>query len=220
MSIRVSALLDGVREALQDKPKVRWTDAELVRHVQSAYSEIVLRKPELGATVVPAHNLTATASRQQIPATAFRLLAINSVRNGTNVANVTAPVQIDRVTLSSQDPSWTLTNGDVSAFVYEPDSDPLTFYLYPRPTASSQAELVVAVVPSAPINESNGLVNFPTANFALPVGYVGMVQDYVLYRAYAKDGTSGDANKSIAHYNLFMNALNSLAGGAMMQQPN
>jgi hypothetical protein len=217
MSISVLNFITDVRAILQDTAGVRWDNNELIRHIGGAYSEIVLRKPELGAKVIAPHALTATQARQAIPSTAFRLLAINSVKQGTGV---TTPVQVDRVTLSAQNPNWanttTVANTASSAFIYEPDSDPGTFYLYPRPlagtgTTAPVAELVVAEVPVQPANTS--------VNIALPLAYVPMIRDYVLYRSYAKDGTSGDANKSMAYYNLFTNALNALSG-AITQQPN
>lgn len=189
-TIQVSQVISQVRDVLQDKDAVRWKDSEFLGWLSTGYAEIVEKKPQSNST---RHILACKAGTQQdLPVDGALLISV--VRNESATAKAIRP--IERAVLDSQNPNWHFdpNNGDVSYYVYESQS-PKVFYVYPQATAGQQISIQYAKIPQA--HASVGEV------IRLDDTYAGLLIDYLLYRAYAKDAAVGDANLANTYRDLF-----------------
>ena len=189
-TIQVSQIISQVRDVLQDKDAVRWNDSEFLGWLATAYAEIVEKKPQSNST---RHILACKAGTQQdLPADGALLISV--VRNESVTAKAIRP--IERAVMDSQNPNWHFdpNNGDVSYYVYEAQS-PKVFYVYPQAKSGQQISIQYAKIPAAHTSVSETI--------RLDDTYAGLLTDYLLYRAYAKDASVGDANLANTYRDLF-----------------
>jgi hypothetical protein len=189
-TVTVQNLIDQVRTVLQDQDVTRWTDAEFLAWLQTAYAEIVEKKPQANSTRIVFACQQGT--QQNLPTDGALLISV--VRNESATAKAIRP--IERAVMDSQNPDWhSVTNtGDVVHYVYEAQS-PKVFYVYPQATAGQQISIQYAKIPPAHTATSETI--------RLDDTYAGLLVDYLLYRAYAKDASVGDANLSNTYRDLF-----------------
>jgi len=189
-TVTVQNLNDQVRSILQDQDAIRWTDGEFIAWLNIAYGEIVEKKPQSNST---RHVLACKAGTQQdLPVDGALLISV--VRNESATAKAIRPVE--RAVMDSQNPDWhsTPNAGDVSHYVYEAQS-PKVFYVYPQATAGQQISIQYAKIPQAHTSMSETI--------RLDDTYAGLLIDYLLYRAYSKDASVGDANLANTYRDLF-----------------
>jgi hypothetical protein len=196
-TVTVQNLIDQVRTILQDKDAIRWSDPEFLGWIASAYREIVRHRPD--ANSITATVSTNADSRQSLPADGAYLISV--IRNEGGSKRAVRP--IERYVLDSQNPDWHTVNGTTSDqtakyYVYEKDS-PKVFYLYPAPAAGTTISIQYARIPTAHTSTSDLI--------SLDDTYAGLIVDYLLYRAYSKDASVGDANLAQNYGQMFYNQL-------------
>ena len=216
MTTTAQSILRQVVETLADETSVRWTVAELCRYFNTGQHAI--REIEPDATSVTATMALAAGARQTLPAQAAQLLDILGNTNGPGVR------QTGRRAMDAQLPSWRTMTGQavIQQWMFD-DRDETVFYVFP-PAAASGASLDVtySAYPTA-ISESyttSNTVADVTGNMGLPDKYANALREYVLSRAFAKDGEHpANQARSNAHYGAFVQALGGGSQGQTATQP-
>ena len=205
MPITAQSIIQRVVETLQDPTSIRWPVAELVRYLNDGQREVVLHRPD-AMRKSAAVALTANSTRQTIPADGLKLIDIVRNTGGTK----RAVRQVNREILDAQTPGWHGLAGatEILHFMFDP-RDPTTFYVYPPAGASSSVEILYAASPADATEPASGaLYGAVTGNISVPDIYGNALQDYILFRAYAKDSEyAGNAARAQNHYAVFANSL-------------
>jgi len=215
MPITAQDVLTRARAVLQDAGSTRWLLPELLDWINDGLRSIALYKPSaISETTV----LELQEGTYQELAEGQQLL--RAARNITSAVGATPRVggpvitPIAREILDAQNPNWHDTGSvPFSATVRHVMSDlmdPRIFYLYPGNDGTGKIEATVSKEP-APIAATGDVNDIFSYAVDLPISpiYLDPLLDFVLYRAFSKDmQLAGSAQRSVAHYQNFMNALN------------
>jgi hypothetical protein len=213
-SLKVLDVLYKAETLLLDTLNIRWTKAELLGWLNDGQREIALLLPQASITneVV---TLLAGSTKQTIPPTGVFLIALS--RNmGTTGATPGTPIRlVVREVLDSQTPNWHSEPnllGYITHYCYD-SFDPTSFYVYPKaPVAACAIEIVYSSIPKDCSLEDTLVIADIYANALI---------DYILYRAYTKDGTlTGSAPLAATHYGAFSAALGTKTTVDKGQNPN
>ncbi len=176
------SIINKVQIVLVDETNVRWNDTnELLVWLNEGQREIAMLRPDACNKTVD--FTCAAGSRQQLPAEATALVEV--------VRNVNGPAvrKVSWYLMDAVSPGWhTETAGATENFLYDPRT-PREFYVYPP--AVADAGLVVRYQTS-PMEAAN-----LSATISVDDIYEGILVDYVLWRAYSKDGEYA-ATKALA----------------------
>lgn len=218
MPIPAQSIIRRCVETLQDNTSIRWPVSELVRYLNDAQREVILYRPD--AAVTNASVPLVTGSRQNLPVGGTKLVEV--VRNSAGTKR--AVRMVNREILDAQLPGWYAQPGvtEILHYMYDP-REPRVFYVYPPAAAMGAAvDLSYASLPADIAEPSDGaLYTSVTGNLGVPDIYGNAVQDYVLYRAYAKDSEyAGNAARAQAHYGAFVNALGVEVKATVAVAPN
>ena len=203
-------LINRVSDTLQDPTFVRWTQGELLNYLNDAQRQVVLFRPD--AKAVNAAFTCTSAAKQSLPADGLRL--INVLRN----TGGRAITKVDRSILDVQLPTWyeTAAAADgVKHYVYDA-LDPKNFYVFPKPAASHQIDIVYAISPVDLV-----ISNFTTDTQVIGIDdiYANALMDYMMYRAYQKDSEFANLNRAAVYYQAFTTSLGikSQADGGLLE---
>ena len=216
MPITAQSIIHRCAEALQDKGFVRWTAAELVRHLNDGQREIATIRPDATSTVTSV--ALVAGARQTAPG--MKLLDVERNTGGTK----RAIRLVDRAILDAQLPSWQSMTGVTEIQHYMVDlRDPTAFYVYP-PAASSGASVEV-LYSAAPTDVAeladSAVINDVTGNIALRDIFANALMNNILFRAYSKDSENpANAMRAQAYYALFASALGVEAKATASTAPN
>lgn len=172
-------IIERVTDTLQDKDNIRWPRLELLRYINDAQREIVLKRPDSSAKTT-AMSVTSGQTRQVLPADGARLIEVVRNMGGDGVTAGKAVRLTAREVLDSQVPNWHVTpSGSVATHYVFDIRNPKTFYLYPKPASAYFIELVYSAAP----------VNLPAESGTISLDdiYANAIIAYVLMRAYQKD---------------------------------
>lgn len=191
-------LINRVAVTVQDPTFVRWTQQELLNYLNDAQRQVVLFRPD--AKTVNTSFTCAASAKQSLPAEGLRLINVLRNKDGRAITKV------DRKVLDVQLPNWWETAVDangVKHFIYDA-IDPKNFYLFPKPTAANQIEIVYAISPVDLV-----ITNFTTDTQVISIDdiYANAIMDYMMYRAYQKDSEFANLNRSGLYFQAFQNAL-------------
>ena len=204
MPITAQSVIQRCVETLQDPTSIRWPVAELVRYLNDGQREVVLHRPD--AMRKSAAVALVAGTRQTIPSDGLKLIDIVRNTGGTK----RAVRQVNREILDAQTPGWhgLAVATEILHFMFDA-RDPTAFYVYPPAGASSSVEILYAASPADVIEPASGaLYGAVTGNISVPDIYGNALQDYVLFRAYAKDSEyAGNAARAQNHYTVFANSL-------------
>jgi len=195
-------IIDDAELLLQDTANERWTEAEHLAAVNNGMKEICLIKPD--AYIATGTVTLAAGVVQDVPAGG---LGIQDISCNMGVSPGATPGKsirlIDRKVLDAMDPNWrSATASAVVDFYTYNEKVPLTFEVSP-PQPTSAFGFVMMSYPKTPTEIAIGAV------ILIPDIFRGVLLDYILYRAYVKDSDSTpNAQRAIAHYTAFQNALN------------
>lgn len=202
MAITGQNIADKAEILLQDESNVRWSEAELLGWINSGQREIAIAKPT-ALTSTTVMSLATGTTKQAIPATGTQLLDV--IRNMGTSGSVPGKAinSIDRSMLDTTIPTWhsdSNTAGIITHYVFD-RRNPKSFYVYPKaPATALYIEILMAVTPTSLASLANAI--------AYDDLYETVLIDYVLYRAYGKDGkNSANMQRSAAHYQAFVNAI-------------
>lgn len=192
------SLINKVSVTLQDPTFVRWSQAELLGYLNDAQRQVVVFRPDAKSSNTA--FTCANSAKQTLPTDGLRL--INILRN----TNGRAITKVDRAILDVQLPNWYETSAGtdgVKHYVYDA-LDPKTFYVFPKPAASHQIDIVYAISPS-----DIAISNFAsdTQTIGLDDIYANALMDYMMYRAYQKDSEYSNLNRATAYLQSFANSL-------------
>lgn len=209
---KVNDILDRASIILQDTSNTRFANADLLKFFNDGQREVVIYRPD--ANVTNTNFTCAAGSKQTLPAGALRLIDITRNVSGRAIC------QISRKTLDEALPDWHNATADstrkIEHFIYD-SSDPKNFYVYPAAENSFQIEVIYSVSP-ADVTLSNYTSDATT--ISLDDTYANCLLDYILYRAYQIDSEfSGNAEKSLMHYQSFTNGLGAKTQGDSAADP-
>jgi hypothetical protein len=204
-TVKVVDIIDRAQIILQDVTGTRWSKQELLKFFNDAQREVVLVRPD-AKSVNTTFNCVA-GSKQTIPAAALRLIDVVRNVGGKSIR------QIDRRVLDDQLPDWHNTPSAgtivIEHYIYNP-LDPKTFYLYPKPTALAQIELIYSSAPTTVTSTggANDLTDIASTVIDIDDVYANAILDYLLYRAYSKDADyAGNVTRAQAHFQSFQSSL-------------
>lgn len=217
MALTAQDVLSRARTVLQDAGSTRWLLPELLDWINDGLRSVALYKP---TAISETKVLELDEGTYQELAPGQQLLRAR--RNITSAAGATPRVggpvitPIAREILDAQNPNWHDNNSvPFSATVRHIMSDvmdPRVFYVFPGNDGTGKIEATVSKEPAgleiASGADANDIASY---TMELPISpiYLDPLLDFVLYRAFSKDmQLAGSAQRSVAHYQNFMNALN------------
>ena len=191
-TITGTAIINAAAFTLQDATNTQWDRAELFGYVNDGQRDICLAKPD--ACTVNASVALIAGTKQAIPAgaNAFVKIARNMGTNGTTPGRV--PREIPLAVLDMQNPNWHTATASAIVMEYGYDErDPKTYYVSPPQPASGmgQVELVYFGVPADLSAEANTI--------GLDDIYKTALVNYLIYRAYLKEGEFNNPAGATAH---------------------
>lgn len=219
MVVAVNTIVSRAQTLLQDTTGIRWPVTELISWINDAQREIVLFKPDAGATT--AVIAMAVGTKQTIPAGGNRLLRVmrnmSALSGGTGKRAVRI---VEREILDSQVPDWhdPAVTGDaahstvVKHYCYD-EQNPRSFYVYPGASSvNAWLEIVYAAEPT---------VVTAGQDLSVPDIFANVVLDYVMYRAYSKDADyTAHQARAASHFQMFMTSVTGKAQIDTMTTPN
>lgn len=176
-------VLDRARPVLFDADGVRWGNAELLNYAADAQQLIAKYVPE-SVTRTMTIDLAAGDTKQSLPAGYARLIRLirNMGADGATTGGSITPTT--RESMNACRPDWhTETGRQVYHYIYDPLSEPRTFYVYPAP--KSATKVLAELEPNMPTTIGAG------TQFNVSGAWINAVLDWVLYRAFSKDADHG-----------------------------
>lgn len=206
--MKASDITNRVGRLLSDPTHVRWSEGELIDYINDAQRQIVLLVPDANSKTGP-FSVTANQSKQTLPTDAIQLLRITR-----NLPNGRVIYPTLRSAIDAEIPTWhSATGNEVEHYIYDPNADRKTFYVYPQLTAVKTVELVYSTIPEPVTSLSQTL--------ELSDQYINPVVDWVLYRAWAKDAEyAGNASRAQMHEGSFYQQIGVKDQVADMNNPN
>lgn len=223
MTIAAQSIVLRAVNTLQDASLVRWAANELVRWLNDGQREVVGYRPD--ATSTTATMTLVAGTRQNLGSAGLTPAPIKLIEVTRNLAASSSKQSVrlvPRAILDSHAPGWHAVTASVSVQNYTFDPrDPTTFYVYPPATTLAQLEVVYGAYPTditEPADEA--AYTTITGNISLPDIYASCLLDYILYRAYTKDGEyAGNAQRAQMHYGAFTAALVAEVKATLAVQP-
>ena len=203
MTIAASTIIARAGILLQDTVNARWTISELVGWLNDGQRELVLLRPE-ACMQDTTMQLTAGQTHQTIPSPAIRLLDIPRNMGADGLTPGGAIQMIERIVLDTQVPTWhSQTGAAVNRYTFD-SRNPKNFFVWPAPASTLYINVIYSVAPTDVTTDGTTV----TGNLSMDDIYGNAILDYVLYRAYSKDAEyAGNAEKAVAYYSAFSNAL-------------
>ncbi len=206
MTVYADDIIGDAIITLNDDGFGKWDEVDLFSHVSEGQQVTVLVKPDayvLNSAVKLEAGVLQTVSGIQLIRIPYNM--------GTDGATIGAPIEIvDMDKFSRMNPSWTTETvaATVEKVMFDPD-DPTKFYVFPPQPASNQG--YVQQVRGACPDSLEALGEDPYYHVPIVLGdqYRPVLVNYVIFKAYDKDAavTQYAAQRSIHHFNLFVNAL-------------
>lgn len=203
-------LINRVSITLQDPTFVRWTQGELLNYLNDAQRQVVLFRPD--AKAVNAPFTCVNSAKQTLPADGLRLISVLRNTGGRAITKV------DRSILDVQLPTWyeTAVGSDgVKHYVYDA-LDPKNFYVFPKPAAAYQIDIIYAMSPVDIV-----IANHTTDTQVIGIDdiYANALMDYMMYRAYQKDSEFANLNRAAVYYQAFTTSIGikSQADGGLLE---
>ena len=223
MAIAAQSLILRAVNLLQDTTSIRWPVNELVRWLNDGQREVIVYRPDAINTtgtmtlVAGTRQNLGSAGLTPVPAKLIEItrnLAASSTKQSVRL--------VPRAILDLQTPGWHALTGTVNILHYMFDPrDPKTFYVYPPATSAAQLEVMYSAHPTDITEPADGALYTAVAgNITLPDIYAACLLDYVLYRAYSKDGEfGGNTQRAQMHYGAFTAALVAEVKATIAVQP-
>lgn len=198
MPIAAADLISRAGEILQDEDHIRWEVPELLRWINDAARETIVRRP--AARSVAKVLALAAGTRQELPVGGVELLDV--VRNiaPDGVTPGRAVRRIDRQLLDDQNPDWHTArpSSKVKHFTFD-ERAPRIFYVYPPAAAGTKVETLHSELPPEVKAEADTL--------DMGAEYINVLVSYMVYRALSKDSEFANGTVAALHYQSFIDAV-------------
>ena len=179
------SLIIEALDVLQDPEAVRWTVAEMVRHLNRAQLDLMMARPDTTAAIVE-YSLKP-GSRQILPASAHALIDVP--RNARPPRRAITKVDARVLDAVARDWQGVTPKDTVVHFAHEL-TNPRVFYVYP-PAASARVELEVSEFPLDVPVPTGPAVTSIAGNIGVSAQWSTALLSQVLHYAYAKDAEYG-----------------------------
>ncbi|WP_283130772.1 DUF6682 family protein [Enterovibrio norvegicus] len=183
----LSDLIDQLGEELVDPRYTHWSRESLLSYINQALGIMAINLPHEFRVEQTVDTEMGTVF---LPGDALSLLSVISA--GNRSVNF-----IDITKLNQLDPDWRTRQGAPSSWT-QAHRDVRAYSLYPTPK-----ETVAVTHAYSAFKDLSEVDAFP-----IHAAYVAAVTDYVLYRAYGKDGqNASEQNKALTHLQAFNAAI-------------
>lgn len=192
MTTTVQSILKSAQTALSDLTGTTWPATELATYLSDGQRALVVVRPDAGA--VTASFVPAAGARQTLPAAATSLIDIP--RNTAGTKKVIR--KVNQTMLDLFNPDWQSMTGVTEIIHFSYDArEPNVFMVYP-PAASSGAsvELIYSALPADVATPGGAAYSTATGNIGVADQWAEALLNYVLARAYMKDGETANAQLS------------------------
>lgn len=196
--MRVSDIIVRAGRTLADATHVRWTEAEIIDHINDGQRQIVLLKPNANSRTETFR--LAAGTKQALPAGGIALLRVLRNMGGDGLTPGTAVFPTIRSAMDAETPDWhTKVGSEIQHFIYDYKTDKRTFYVYPA-SAGNYVELTYSAAPAEVTSTSSEL--------DLDDTYINEVLNWVLHRCFAKDTEyAGNAQRAAEFLGAFYRGL-------------
>jgi len=194
MAFPVSKIADRASSILNDLEQVRWTASELLLWCEEAIDQLLRFVPKAGAET-KVLKLTTGKSRQEFP-DVREILEVTVNTDGTGTPVGPSITLTTRHSLDACASEWRNEEGEfVRQWVYEPEHNASTFWVYPYPGDELWVEATVVMQQ-----------DITSLSVVVPIGkqYISTLVNYVMFRAMSKNADfGGNAQTAIAYLNAF-----------------
>lgn len=217
MALTGQNIIDRAAMIIQDITNVRWPLTELTDWLNDGRREIAINRPDVYTayeTVTLAQDTKQLLSSLTNASGSGKGLKLRDVPRNTTSGRAISLTQ--RGFLDQQNPTWQTSvpaaqNGDIKHFMLD-ERSPDVFWVYPKPaSAACQIDVIYQYTPKDYIASGQAQTGQQalTAELApYETLYGGALVDYLCYRAFSKDSEyAGNAQRALAHYQQFQNAL-------------
>lgn len=193
MALTAQNILSRSAIIVQDMTSVRWPESEMLGWLNDSRRELAVVRPDIYSTIAT-QSLDAGA-KQMLPTGGLRLMDVPRNTSGPAITIT------KRGFLDQQNPGWHQMTASTTVKHFMLDERAMnTYWVYPPAASGASVEVIYQQAPTDYTTTSN-----LTAYEEL---YGGAMVDYICYRAFSKDSEyAGSAERAIAHYNQFLNAL-------------
>ncbi|OEE65852.1 hypothetical protein A1OO_08570 [Enterovibrio norvegicus FF-33] len=196
--MQISDVINVMAEQLIDKRFVRWSEAELLLYINQALSILAVNLPDEFRRT---DTVNSESSEVVLPEGAISLMSVDAVDDmGVSF------VALEK--LNQLDPMWRVREGQPSSWT-QAREEKTRYWLYPSPSHAVS------------VTHTYSAFSFLHGDDVLPIkdAYVSAVMDFVLHRAYGKDGqNASEQNKSLLHLQLFNAAIGNVMDLSAMKK--
>jgi hypothetical protein len=208
---KVREIIGRVEDVLKDA-NVRWPRLELQRWLNDGYGAILGLKPDANTKTVT-HACTAGTRQEIKTANPDAIRFRKAKRNVAATSNNGSITQIDSAVLDKHQTDWhTHTQSvNIQHYMHDPD-DPNVFWVYPPATSAAEVEVVYLALPAPHAMTVGNLdpASSSTDTIRLDDVYVSPLVDFILYRAFMKDGQNASnlsrANVHLQAFSVFLSS--------------
>lgn len=213
-TVTAQAIIDDAEDLLQDPDNVRWDEPEHLQALNNGSKEICLFKPD--AYVVSESIILGAGTVQSLPDGAFQL---QDITHNMGTAPGDTPGEAIRLfdlqTLNKIVSNWRAATASavVDYYMYD-ERVPLQYHISPPQPASDFGYVWMSCCKAPPKIAIGDVILIPDI-------YRSVLLDYILYCAFRKDADqAGNAQRAIAHYQAFLNALGERRNVEQIEDPN
>lgn len=201
MTTTAQSIIQRAQTVLQDPDGTRHPATELVGYLNDGQRALVTVRNDVGATTVA--FTPAMGARQTIPATALALMDVL----GNTSGNQRSIRKVDMALMDATVRDWTsgVSSKVATNFMFDPDRDPRTFWLYPPAAAGASIDLLIAAYPTDVPAPGGAAYTTVSGSISVPDQWDNALLNYVLARAYEKDAEfAGNAQLATSHMTSFL----------------
>lgn len=206
-----SEIMRSAQILLTDEESIRWPLIELAGWINEGVSAILIAKPS-AATDTRVMDLVR-GTKQAVPTDGERtpVMLMKAIRNilpdGKGGKAITA---VDMLAMNAIEPNWhneRRSRKNADHYIYD-EQNPEEFFVYPSNDGTGKIEILLTCIPK-PIVATGAEDDL--GSYGQDIGLIELYRapllDYVIYRAQSKDSEGGSAERAMAHYNLFAQAI-------------
>ena len=194
MATTINSVLDRAKTILFDALGVRWPDVELLDWFSAGQTVIATMRPD--SYTSKAEFTCVLGVEQTLPADGQRLVRVMNNVGGSAIRFIDID-DLDMTVPNWHDESSPVTDVEQYAYI---EKSPRLFYLYPAPEAAHKVNIIYSRVPAKIVEAGYDFTATGVEVIDLPDSYADPLVDYILYRAFSKDGDFSNGQRAQAHF--------------------